>query len=301
LSETSFSSIDEAAAALSAASSAPEPAQAPAEPTPPGTSEPSVTPEGSQSSEGTTAVEADSFTRADLGTLLEGVTDPAARNAIETAYKSFQGDYTRSKQGLAEQAKAFEGLDPERARESLQFVEALETNPEFALRVHQELSSVLQQQGFTPAQAAQAATNALDDSLGAEDDDEPVSALAKEVSELRQWKDQFENSQREQQLAAQIHGQELAIRQANPDLDDDDISDIYAMAWAHGGDLTKAHAAFKASDERRMARYISQKSEVPPAAPPVTGHAEAPTEAPKTMADADRLAQEYLDRALANS
>jgi hypothetical protein len=223
------------------------------------------------------------------------------RQRIEDVYKGFQGDYTRSKQSLAEQAKLYEGLDPQRARDSIQFVEALESNPDFAVRVHQELTSALQQQGYSLAEASAAATSALDDtsSLGG-GEDEPVSALAKEVQDLRAWREQQEAQQSQQQLAAHIQRQEMAIRQSDPNLTDADVGRVYELAWAHGGDLNKAYESFKGLRDAFITSYIDAKSEVPPATPPVTGHAETPPEAPVSMSDADKLAREYLERELAN-
>jgi hypothetical protein len=302
LSEGAYSSLDDAAAALSASSATPEPAQAP-EPVveAPETSDaPAVTPEG-QPTEGATA-EPDSFTKTDLNSLLEGVTDPAARDRIEAAYRGFQGDYTRKTQALSEQAKAYDGLDPERARASLQFVEALENDPTFAARVHQELTNALTSQGYSPSDASAAAAATMSESLGdGEFGDEKVSALAKELNELKDWKQGFEQEQQANALAARIQNQELAIRQANPDLRQDEIDKIYGLAFSptHAGDLSSAAESYLSWKNDTIAAYLNSKAEVPPAAPPVTGHSEVPVEAPVDMKSAGRAAREYFERSMA--
>lgn len=301
MSEGAYPSIGDAAAALSAASTTPEPAQAP-EPVEvaPETSPEVVTPEG-QPAEGTT-VETDSFTKTDLNSLLEGVTDPGARDRIEAAYRGFQGDYTRKTQALSEQAKAYEGLDPERARASLQFVEALENDSDFAVRVHKELTNALVAQGYNPAEAAAAAAGTLDESLGGESfDGGQVSTLAKELGELKDWKANFEQEQAANQLAARIQSQEMAIRQANPDLEQAEIDKIYALAFSptHAGDLTSAAESYLGWKNDTIAAYLNQKTEVTTAALPATSHSEEPTEAPADMKSAGVAAREYLERSLA--
>lgn len=295
--EGEYSSLGDAAAALSAASAAPEPAQVPEPVEQPGTSPDVATPEGQTVVEGTTVSETDSFTKTDLNSLLEGVTDPVTRDRIEAAYRGFQGDYTRSKQQIAEDRKLFEGIDPERARASLQFVDSLENDPDFAVRVHQELTNALVGQGYSPDEASAAAAGALDESF----DDGQTSALAKEVNDLKSWKQNFEQEQRANAMASRIQSQEFAIRQANPDLEQSEIDTIYQLAFAPdiGGDLTKAADAYLGWKNNTIAQYLNSKTEVPAAAPPVTGHSEEPIEAPTDMKSAGRAAREYLERSLA--
>lgn len=301
MSEGTYSSIDDAASALSAASTEPEPAQAPETVVveQPGTSQEVVAPEG-QPTEGTT--ETDSFTKTDLNSLLEGVTDPAVRDRIEAAYRGFQGDYTRKMQDVSEKAKSFDGIDPERARASLQFVEALENDPTFAVRVHQELTNALVAQGYNANDAAAAAAGAMDDSLGGDSFDEgQVSTLAKELGELKEWKSNFEQQREQDALTARIQNQELAIKQANPDLTQGEIDKIYALAFSpqHAGDLSSAAESYLGWKNDTIASYLNSKTEVPSAPLPVGTHSEEPTEAPTDMKSAGLAAREYLERSLA--
>jgi len=82
---------------------------------------------------------------------------------LQPGFKQLQANYTRKTQELAEQRKQFEGLgDPEQVQQAVELFESLK-NPEYLQSFHQELGSVLQEMGLTPAEAAQVAQEITDE------------------------------------------------------------------------------------------------------------------------------------------
>lgn len=262
------------------------------------------------------AAEEDSFIpRADLQSLLDGVEDPDVRERIERAYKSFQSGYTRKTQEIAREREKLSGLDPELAQQAVEFVTALQTDGDFALQVHEELTKSLEQAGLTRRQAEVEATRQIEETtldpeleaLGVD----PDNPLVRKLNELENWKrEQEANAQRWQQEQEQerqvnealalIERQTLDIRKADPTLSDEDMDAIYKIAASTGGNLFEAESYFKDMRDRFVSAYVSQKAAVPAGvtAPPPS----APAEEPVVIADTDeghKLAQEKLRQILA--
>lgn len=285
--------FDDASAALSAAANAPEPGSAPA----PETSTPApVTPEVDA---GTTETP-DSFTNIDPNSLPP---------ELQTQYRNMQADYTRKAQEIAETRKAFEGLDPEQARQSVDFVHALETDPQFVLTVHGQLTEALTAAGYTPEQAAQVAADTITESapsLGADENEEyvdpAISGLSKELNELKAWKEQQEAERYEQNLASNLQRQEMGIRAADPSLTEPEIDRIYELAFAHGGNLEAAHKAYADWKSDIVGSYVNAKSQAPQmTTPDSTGFS---TDSPPRFAsldEADKAARQHLAQILAGS
>lgn len=217
----------------------------------------------------------DSFTRADLNALMDGVTDPVARERIQRAYESFQGDYTRKMQEVSpvrREIEAFGGID--RVRQALEFVSNLQ-DPDNLVQFHSELSQYLQSQGMTKVEAdaeASRQVQAQPDPYGDVDeyDDDPRdAALAREVQELRAWREQMEHERQAEEMERELIRQENFIRSENPSYSDDDIKTVYQLSWAYGGNLLQAQEAYEAERQRILASYASAKgTAVPPAVAP---------------------------------
>lgn len=241
--------------------------------------------------EGTT--QEDTFSKTDLDSLLDGITDPAARTAVESAYKSFQGDYTRKTQELAA-ARASYGDNPEEVQEAVEFYSNLREDPAFALEVHGYLSNALQEMGMTPSQADEEATR---QTQGGEvtvpadidaDEDDPTAPLKSQVETLQERLDRFEMLEKERQeraqedeLAATLIQQEMSLRHTHPDLQEKDFDRIYDLAVSVGGNL---HEAYSLYDEMRsdfITGYMESKGSVSdrvdsPAAAPSASQREVP-------------------------
>lgn len=207
--------------------------------------------------------------------------DPSALPGdLQEVYKSMQRDYTRKTQELAEQRKAFEQIeDPVAAAEALQFVQAIQTDPNYAMQVHAALTQELQQAGLSPFEAAQAATDqmqgAVDDSQLWNDAGDEFGVvppeIAQELSELKQWRQQMEEQQLQQQWENELSRQTNAIQQQHPEYGESDLEAIYQLAWATQGDLFKAQEAYENIVSQRLQGYLNQKSQVPSGTPVSSG------------------------------
>lgn len=228
------------------------------------------------------------------------------RPYVEQAYKTMQAGLTQKFQELAETRKQFEGVDPSAAREALQFVEAIQTDPNYALAVNQALTEQLQAAGYSPAQAQELAGQQMEQFNNSEDDgwgDETYGAVPPEVQrkldELEAWKGQQEQQQRQQYWENKLTNDAAAIRAAHPHYSEDDMNDIFALSWSTGGDLQAAQKAFEAQEQRIVSRYLQEKAGVPAGQPISGGPAETPT-IPRTMAEGHAMALEHWRQAKAN-
>lgn len=252
----------------------------------------------------------DFYPRADLESLLEGVDDPKAREAISTAYKSFQRGFTQKAQQVAGLQRAFEGIDPAQAREAFDFVQNLTSDRAFAAQVHAELAQALEQAGASPAQAEAEATRQVESAQAGAVEDwgiDPENPLVKEVNELKQWKveQSAREVERELKLArdAQIRDIErmdAEVRRQHPHYSEEDMGTIYRFAASMGGDLFAAQEAYDAERDRLVTAYVAQKAAAPktPAAPTGAPHSEEPVTI-NTVKEAHAAAPEVLARILA--
>lgn len=202
---------------------------------------------------------------------------------LRAQYTNMQGAFTRRMQELSEKSKAYEAYDqigdPALAVRGAELMRALEEDPVF---VHQQLSSWLESQGMSPAQASAVAaevqsTQNDEFSMGADEYEVPET-LRRELDELKQWRAQEEQSRAEQAYMAELQREEMLIRQENPNFGDDDVNAIYELAFAHGGSLIRAHQVYKQMQDRWASSYIDQKSSVPGSLnqPGSTGSAQSP-------------------------
>jgi hypothetical protein len=197
------------------------------------------------------------------------------RSYVETREREMQADYTRKTQEVAAQRKE--------AEQALEFINALNTDPSFALQVHETLSQALQQQGYSVEQANAAANQQMQGNA----DDLFVDPYMEKIQELENWKTAQEQRIREAEASARIESSIAAIRSDNPAYKDDDIKDILTMAFAYGGDVLQAANAYKTVTQRIVEGYVGQKESVPASLnqPSSTGHAEIPPEGFKSLND----------------
>ena len=247
--------------------------------------QPDAAAEAASEDEGTTAPSdpleiPDSFTPQDVRGMLESIQDPAARQVAEAAVKNFQADYTKSKQQLSEQASQFEGLDDlEKARAAVEFYDGIQNDPEFALEVHGYLSKVFEDLGMTKQEADEAAavemTQPSEVATQPSFDDDPDAALKARQDQLEARLDRWEQEeqqrlqqQREDELAAELLRQEMALRQSHDDLTEEDLDRIYDLAAARGGNLLEAHQQYESWKQDTISRYMETKQkDVPPPEP----------------------------------
>lgn len=266
--EALFAAVEADRAAESVAPNVNTPPEQVETPAPQGTDEPEGTTEGAPE---------DSFTtRFDPNKLPE---------ELVPAYRSMQADYTRTKQRLAEQEKAYDFLEPyggpEAAKQAVDFVVALATDPEYQLQVHEQLTSQLQAEGLTPRQASQEASRQINEAITEQPDEfddlgltdpaieRKLTELERSLAEERAWREQREEFEFQQGLKAELDRQEATILRDNPEFGDDEIQAIYSLAYSTGGDLEAAADAFKGLRDNILASYIQTKSSVPAGVTPL--------------------------------
>lgn len=198
---------------------------------------------------------------------------------LQATYKSMQADYQRKTQAIAQQRDQYQQLGSlEEIQAAIELQGAIR-DPQNWQQLHAELSAAMQEQGLTPAEAADAATQTLTEQVAPAEaapdlkpflDDPELSPLAKHVQSLEARLNAAEESERAAREAAQAEAQqmallgeyqrqEMAIRQNNPSYTDADIDAIYELSSFHNGNLLQAQQRFDAIFNDRMARYIAQK------------------------------------------
>jgi len=170
---------------------------------------------------------------------------------VRAREREMQRDYTRKTQELAQQRQE--------AEQYAQFVQALNSDPEFATAVLERLQAQLAAAGYLEQQQA-ADEYGLDDPDGWSDtEDDPY---LKELQELKQWRDQVEAQWEESYQESLMNRQVAEIRSAHPEYDQADIEDIYALGFYTDGDLHKANDMFRGIIDRNLARYLESKRSV---------------------------------------
>jgi polyhydroxyalkanoate synthesis regulator phasin len=225
-----------------------------------------VTPTETQGEVATTTEEmADSFTKLDPSTL------PAE---VRPYYDSMLADYTRKTQEAAPYRKLAEdtGLDVDGLRNSAELYSALQ-DPTQIVEFHRELTDALVAQGLTPAEAAQAATAHVAETVAGEGEDlSHLDPEERRVQELTARLDRFEQAQRTEQekrqqveqLNRQIadwNQQEMAIKSLHPDWTQADIDATYEMAAFYGNDLIKAAARLDEYASGRVTQILNGKGQ----------------------------------------
>ncbi|HEY6018903.1 MAG TPA: hypothetical protein VIY48_03140 [Candidatus Paceibacterota bacterium] len=234
--------------------------------------------QGDQPVETTTPAEPEQFldrSQIDLSNLT-----PEQRDYLDAREREMQAAFTRKTQTLAETQRE--------AAQAIEFLDALNTNPEFALQVHQRLSQELQNMGYSVAEANAAASGELANAGYEEDaseyEDDPYLSR---IHQIENWVQTQEQRIREAEVGARLEGDIAKIRSINPEYDDSDIRDIVSMGYAFGGNLIQAADAYKQINQRQIERYLAQKASVPASLnqPSSGGHGETPPEPFKGLDD----------------
>jgi hypothetical protein len=306
-----FENMDQAAQALAAAVSNPDtPAQsdyasgAPTgDPTPLTVQPESTTPTGEPGDQGytppaePTAPEFTPSKEIDLS----GLSDEQ-RSFLDAREKEMQAHFTRRMQEVSQ--------TQQEAEQAIQFIQELNTNPFFAQQVVETLSTQLQANGLSPAQAnAQAQQQVYDtqqqgqlDDYGYEEDgfdDDPymqeIRQLRAQQEQVNQYLAQQQEAQRVAALESQLHRQAAAVQQANT-FSDADMMKVVNLSFAYGGNLEQAANEYKAIKDAALQDYISSRQGVTAPAPvPSGGSAQA---APEKFTDLNdpRLEQAAIRR-----
>ena len=197
-------------------------------------------------------------------------------------YKNLQADYTRKTQQIAEQRRQYEQYgQPEEIEQAVQLYQSLQ-DPQYWPALYEELRTNLEQMGYTPAEAAAAANQEVQqqanqqqaspiDFSNIQDPElqpfaEAYKSLQDEVetmkAELRAEREQERIAQQQQALIGELQRQENLIRQGNPHYTDEDVGAVYELASYHNGNLLEAQQRYEDIIASRLERFLAQKSAV---------------------------------------
>jgi hypothetical protein len=228
--------------------------------------------------------DAESFTGFDPSTLPED---------MQAVYRSMQGDYTRKTQEIAELRRQYEsfseaGVDPNTALQAVEFLQQLNTDPNFATYV----ATQIQQNAGT-----------LDDSQGYEyaDTSDNVEgyenlppALAQELEEMRAFRQEMMEQQAYTESLGELEAMESTIRVSNPHYTDDDMEAIYSLAYSTDGDLFAAQETYNQIQQRLLGGYLQSKQVPHGATPAPNAPSSVPSPGFTSLDDAHKAAMEVV-------
>lgn len=220
---------------------------------------------------------------------------------MRTIFDGMQKSYTQKNQELASMRKEYESLGAvDQVKSAVEFVQSLQ-DPNNLVQLHTELSTYLQDMGYSKAEADSAAANTLDNADTSFNDFESDSstvdpAISQQLQELQSFKEQYEQEKLQSEIESSLSRQENIIRQSNPTYTDDDIQTVYQLSYAFGGDLLAAQKSYEGERQRILSAYAAQKSAVVEGVTSPTGSAHA--DAPSDLTDW-KAATDYAKRRLA--
>ena len=276
--------------------------------------QPTPTPEVDQQQPGTPSSADDDSLLAAANIDLNGLS-PDAQAWLQAREREMQAVMTKRTQEAAEIRKQYEGFgDPEEVRAALGFYQGLRTDPNYAAEVYDFLTQNLTAAGYTPAQAAAKALEAMQN--GGEEPatapapaafgDDPDEAIQQRLAQLDQKMALFDQRQAEADRAAReaaevnrILQQDNALRQANPQITENEMDYVYQLAESTGGDLFAAFDAYSKINESAVQSYLARKDAVTtPPPPPAAAPAEL-RQTPRTLDEGYAMGLERLRNVLA--
>jgi len=228
--------------------------------------------------------EAESFTGFDPTVLPED---------MQQVYKSMQADYTRKTQEIAELRRGYEsfseaGVDADTALQAVGFLQELNTNPDFALQVAEQIRQTM---GTTDA--SQTVDTTTSDNFNDSYEGLPPQ-LAAELEQMREFREEMITMQAQQETLAELEAMENTIRTTNPDYSDDDMEAIYSLAYSTDGDLLAAQQAYHQIQQRMLGSYLQSKTVPHGATPAPSAPSSVPNRGFNNLDDAHKAAMEAI-------
>ena len=220
--------------------------------------------------------------------------DPSALpEDMQAVYRSMQGDYTRKTQEIAELRRQYEsfseaGVDPDTALQAVGFLQELNTNPEFAIQVADQIRQTM----GTTDDSQGSYENASDNIV--EDYGNLPPALAEELAEMRAFRDEMLTMQAQQESLAELEAMEDTIRTSNPHYSDEDMETIYSLAYSTDGDLFAAQEAYANMQQRLLGNYLQTKQVPLGATPAPSAPSSTPARSFSNLDDAHKAALEVI-------
>jgi hypothetical protein len=222
---------------------------------------------------------------------------------LQSVYRSMQGDYTRKTQEIAELRRAYEGydafseagVDPNYALQAADFYRKLDTDPQFAQQVVDNIQRNLGNVGVEQQSIGDAPYN---DSVNSEGYDSLPPVLQQELAEMREFRNDMMFQQEQAETIAGLEYVEQEIRLSNPHYTDDDLSSIYDLAYSTDGDLSAAADAYHNIQQRVMSGYLQSKQAPMGVQPIPTGPSSIPPRQFSSLDDAHKAAMEAVRNSL---
>jgi hypothetical protein len=217
---------------------------------------------------------------------------------LQSVYRSMQGDYTRKTQEIAELRRTYEGydafseagVDPNYALQAADFYRKLDTDPQFAKQVVDNIQRNLG--NFGVEQQDVIGEVPYDSNVEGYDSLPPM--LQQELAEMREFRNDMLFQQEQAETIAGYEYVEQEIRLANPHYSDEDMSSIYDLAYSTNGDLSAAADTYHQIQQRVMSTYLQSK-QVPMGAQSVaTGPSSVPPRQFSSLDEAHKAATEML-------
>jgi hypothetical protein len=229
-------------------------------------------------------VEPESFTGFDPSVLPED---------MQAVYKSMQADYTRKTQEIAELRRSYEsfseaGVDADTALQAVGFLQELNTNPDFALQVAEQIRQTM----GTP-DASQSVETTTSENVNNSYEGLPPQ-LAAELEQMREFREEMLAMQAQQETMAELEAMENTIKTTNPHYGDEDMDAIYSLAYAHDGDLMAAAEQYHALQQRMLGSYLQSKQVPHGATPAPSAPSSAPNRSFSSLDDAHKAAMEAV-------
>ena len=217
---------------------------------------------------------------------------------LQSVYRSMQGDYTRKTQEIAELRRTYEqydafsesGVDPNYALQAADFYRKLDTDPQFAQQVVDNIQRNLGNVGVEQQSIGDTPYNG--DNGEGYDSLPPV--LQQELAEMREFRSDMLFQQEQAETIAGLEYVEQEIRLSNPHYTDDDLSSIYDLAYSTDGDLIAASEQYHAIQQHLLGNYLQAK-QVPLGATSVpTALSSQPNRSFASLDEAHKAAMEAL-------
>lgn len=212
---------------------------------------------------------------------------------MQQVYKSMQADYTRKTQEIAELRRQYSsfsehGVDPDVALQAVGFLQELNTNPEFAMQVAEQI-----QQTMGTPDDSQYYDETTYENYDSNYEGLPAE-LAAELQEMRAFREEMLTIQAQQQSLEELESMENTIRTSNPNYNDSDLEVIYSLAYAHDGDLMAAAEQYHALQQNLLGSYLQAKQVPHGATPAPTAPSTVPSPGFKSLDEAHKAALEAI-------
>jgi hypothetical protein len=196
------------------------------------------------------------------------------------AWKQLQAAFTRKTQELAAQRQQLDQFgDLEEVGNAVELYERL-SDPNNWVQLHSELTSALQEQGFSFGEAQQMAADELEtqgEGLGLDLDDPDLAPITRQLQSLQAQSSQ-QQAQLEEFVAQQEYQQQVVeaerahqeyvtymnqqvngLRQAFPHYTDEDVRAVVELGSFYNDDLAASSARYEEIVSGRMERYLASK------------------------------------------